>query len=179
MVKKRWPIYIQFWNRFWKIRSALFSTKNRLCKLRLPWAVSPLVKQIWCAVRWVRKRNPSLRRNVNPLYKVLSIMALKSPLQMKYLTCSFTLPAMVLINPIVRPMRILRTKRHISRRIIFQNLWPLPWPALCRIWISLPTILMPVKNTMCRSSVPMWTIPCVALPYKVMPFALALGASRT
>ena len=30
------------------------------------------------------------RRNVNPLYKVLSIMASKSPLQMKYLTCSFT-----------------------------------------------------------------------------------------
>ena len=73
-----------------------------------------------------KKESVPQRRNGNPLYKVLLTMASKSPLQTKYLTCSFTLPAMDLINPIVQPMRTLRTKQRISRRTTSQNLWLLP-----------------------------------------------------
>lgn len=60
-----------------------------------------------------KKKNPSLKRNVNPLLPARCRIIFRKPLPMKYSICSYTLRATVLTNPTVRPMPILRIRRPI------------------------------------------------------------------
>ena len=116
---------------------------------------SPLVKRTWCAVPWARKKESVLKAQRESFIQGSVNNGIQGVhCEMKYLTCSYTLLAMALINHIVRLMRTLRTKQRILKATISLNSWLLPWRALCRTCKSWRTTSMPARSIMLRYSGP-------------------------